>query len=242
MIQNYKDYMITVETQEPSVPEPQTEKEWDDLFEKENWYEVKGTHKYTIYDKNGELIDEDDQNMWDTQACLDNAMNEIEHDINSKIKINKDLVISFNDILADEKGIQPTYNNQNFYECSEQRLRYKFNELDTEFYKENKFYKCFDQDTLKILKPKEWEELSKMSLEDMMKNYVEKYKWEWLGDDFEDMDGYLNFVMTHNKDIVFSSKIRGEDDYMDIYMHDVSMYNDKEKEIYCEGLYEGSSK
>ena len=81
---DYKDYKITVEEQEPSVPEPQTEKEWDDLFEKENWYEIKGTHKYTIHDKDGELIDEDDQNMWDAEACIDNAINEIEHDIKDK--------------------------------------------------------------------------------------------------------------------------------------------------------------
>ena len=156
------------------------------------------------------------------------------------MKIDKNLVIGFKDILANDNSDTPTYNNQNFYERSEQRLRYKFNELDTEFYKENKFYKCFDEDTLEILKPKECEELSKMSLEDMMKNYVEKYEWDWKGDDFEDMDGYLNFVMKHNQDIVFSTKIRGEDDYMDIYMHDVSMYNDKEKEIYCKGLYDAN--
>jgi len=155
-----------------------------------------------------------------------------------KMKIDKNLVINFNDILADEKSFQPTYNNQSFYESSEERLRFKFNELDSEYCKENKFYKCFDVDTLEILKPKEWEELSKMSLEDMMNNYVEKYSWDWLGADFEDMDGYLCFVMNHNRDVAFSTIIRNDAEYMDIYMHDVSMYNEKEKEVYLKGLYD----
>jgi len=77
-IQNYKDYTIIIETQKSSVPTPKTDEEWDRLFEKEP-DDVKGTHKYKINDKDGNLVDEDDSNMWDTQACLDNAMNEIEH-------------------------------------------------------------------------------------------------------------------------------------------------------------------
>lgn len=155
-----------------------------------------------------------------------------------KMKIDKNLVINFSDILADEKSFQPTYNNQSFYESSEERLRFKFNELDSEYCKENKFYECFDEDTLEILKPKEWEELSKMSLKDMMNNYVEKYSWDWLGADFEDMDGYLSFVMKHNPDIAFSTVIRGQDEYMDIYIHELAQYNDREKEIYLRGLYD----
>ena len=152
------------------------------------------------------------------------------------MKIDKNLVIDFKDILADDKGFQPTYNNQSFYECSEQRLRYKFNELHTKFYKENKFYECFDFDTLEILKPKEWEELSKMSLEDMMKNYVEKYEWDWLGDDFVDMQYYLDFVELHNPNFTFTTKIVNKSEYMDIFLHDISMYNDREKEVYKKGL------
>jgi len=90
MIQNYKDYKITVEAQEPSVKKPETEKEWDDLFELKAG-EVKGTHKYTIHNKDGELLEEDDQNMWDAQACLDNAI----HEIDLKIRIEKQ---SFNQL------------------------------------------------------------------------------------------------------------------------------------------------
>ena len=69
---------------------PETEKEWDDLFELKAG-EVKGTHKYTIHNKDGELLEEDDQNMWDAQACLDNAI----HEIDLKIRIEKQ---SFNQL------------------------------------------------------------------------------------------------------------------------------------------------
>ena len=77
-IQNYKDYTITIETQKSSVPTPRTDKEWDEIFDRHAG-EIKGTHKWKIHDKDGKFIDQDDLNMWDTQACLDNAINEIEH-------------------------------------------------------------------------------------------------------------------------------------------------------------------
>ena len=245
-IQNYKDYTITIETQKSSVPTPQTDKEWDEIFDKYAG-EIKGTHKWTIHDKDGKLIDYDDQNMWDTQACLDNAMNEIEnyikrdleHDIHRKIKINKNLVIDFKDILADDNPDTPTYNNMGFYLSNEKRLRFKICQLDSKFYKDNKFFKCFDRDTLKILKPSEWNTLSKMDLEDM-KNLVDASSWDWLGDDFDDMQDYLDFVELHNPNITFSTKIKGKGgDYMDVYLHDISMYNDREKEIYKKGLNDG---
>ena len=43
------------------------------------------------------------------------------------------------------------------------------NDLNNKFYKNNKFYQCFNIDNLEILRPTEWEELSKMSLNDMIK-------------------------------------------------------------------------
>ena len=239
-IQNYKDYTITIEAQKPSVPTPQTDKEWDEIFDKHAG-EIKGTHKWTIHDKDGKLLDQDDQNMWDTQACLDNEMNEIEHIINDNLKIDKNLVIDFKDILADNNPDAPTYNNMNFYLSNEKRLRFKICQLDSKFYKDNKFFNCFDRETLKILKPGEWNTLSKMDLEDM-KNLVDACSWDWLGDDFDDMQDYLDFVELHNPNYTFSTKINGKgDDYMDVYLHDISMYNDKEKEIYKKGISDGSS-
>ena len=154
------------------------------------------------------------------------------------MKIDKDLVIDFEDILSSNWNC-PTYNNQDFYESNEKRLRYKFNELDDKYYKNNKFYKCFDTETLEILKPKEWEELSKMSGGEMDKLVTEN-KWDWIGDDFDDMLEYLDFIMKHKPTLAFSTKISDKDEYMDIFLHDFAdrFKTDAEKDAFISGLNE----
>jgi hypothetical protein len=157
------------------------------------------------------------------------------------MKIDKNLVIDFIDILADENPDAPTYENQTFYMSNEKRLRWKLNDLDDEVYKNNKFYQCFNIDNLEILRPNEWDELSKMSFDEMFK-LVNDNKWSWLGEDFVDMQDYLSFVETHDPNTFFTTNIDKNDEYMDIFLHDISMYNDKEKEIYKKGLIEGSAR
>ena len=157
------------------------------------------------------------------------------------MKIDKNLVIDFKDILADENPDAPTYENQTFYMSNEKRLRWKLNDLDDEVYKNNKFYQCFNINNLEILRPNEWDELSKMSFDEMFK-LVNDNKWDWLGEDFVDMQDYLSFVETHDQNIFFTTNIAKDDEYMDIFLHDISMYNDKEKEIYKKGLIEGSTR
>jgi len=157
------------------------------------------------------------------------------------MKIDKNLVIDFIDILADENPDAPTYQNQTFYTSNEKRLRWKLNDLDDELYKNNKFYQCFNIDNLEILRPNEWDELSKMSFDEMFK-LVNDNKWDWLGEDFVDMQDYLSFIETHDQNIFFTTNIAKDDEYMDIFLHDISMYNDKEKEIYKKGLIEGSAR
>ena len=157
------------------------------------------------------------------------------------MKIDKNLVIDFKDILADENPDAPTYQNQTFYMSNEKRLRWKLNDLDDEVYKNNKFYQCFNMNNLEILRPNEWDELSKMSFDEMFK-LVNDNKWDWLGEDFVDMQDYLSFVETHNPNTFFTTSIDKEDEYMDIFLHDISMYNNKEKEIYKKGLIEGSAR
>ena len=76
----YKDYTIIIEEQKPSVPKPETEEQWDNHFETHGG-ETKGTHRYKVLDKEEVIINEDDTEMWDTQACLDNAMADIEAEI-----------------------------------------------------------------------------------------------------------------------------------------------------------------
>jgi hypothetical protein len=80
----YKDYTIIIEEQKPSVPKPQTEEQWDKHFETHGG-ETKGTHRYKVIDKEEVIINEDDTEMWDTQACLDNAMADIEAEIKQKL-------------------------------------------------------------------------------------------------------------------------------------------------------------
>ena len=130
-----------------------------------------------------------------------------------------------------------------FYLMDEKRLRYKFNEID---FDENKFYECFDEDTLEILKPKEWEELSKMTGDQMSNDYVDKYEWDWLGDDFDDMADYLNFVEKHETNTVFSHYCDGwknDSDYMVIYHHDMSdLKTDAERKAYSKGIKDGMGK
>ena len=157
------------------------------------------------------------------------------------MKIDKNLVVDFKDILADENPDAPTYQNQTFYMSNEKRLRWKLNDLDDEVYKNNKFYQCFNINNLEILRPNEWDELSKMSFDEMFK-LVNDNKWSWLGEDFVDMQDYLSFVETHDPNTFFTTNIDKNDEYMDIFLHDISMYNDKEKEIYKKGLIEGSAR
>ena len=152
-------------------------------------------------------------------------------------KINKDLVIDFEDIIGG--GDCPTYNNMDFYLSNEKRLRFKLNELNYEHFEGNIFYKCFDEETLEILKPMEWKILSKMS-KDEMQQLIYKKNWDWLGDDFDDMDNYLNFVMTHKTTLAFSTKISDKDEYMDIFLHDFSdrFKTNAEKQAFIDGLNE----
>jgi hypothetical protein len=164
-------------------------------------------------------------------------------------KIDKNLVIEYKDIVwghPENKSYNcPTYNNQNFFDTSAERLRFKLNELDVVTYElttPNKFYKCFDENSLEILKPNEWEELSKMSYDDLF-DLVEQNEWEWLGDDFDDMQNYLNFITTHIPTLRFSCDIADDDERMFIYLHDITDKFKTQAEIdaYQQGLYDAQN-
>ena len=75
-----------------------------------------------------------------------------------------------------------------------------------------------------------------------MDKIIDENDWDWLGEDFVDMQDYLSFIETHDQNIFFTTNIAKDDEYMDIFLHDISMYNDKEKEIYKKGLIEGSTR
>jgi hypothetical protein len=79
----YKGYKITIEKQKPSVTKPETEEDWDKHYEMHGG-ETKGTHKYKVEDIEGIIINEDNIEMWDSEACLDNAIADIEAEIKAK--------------------------------------------------------------------------------------------------------------------------------------------------------------
>ena len=107
---------------------------------------------------------------------------------------------------------------------------------------DNKFYKCFDEKSLEILKPDEWEELSNMSHDDLLE-LVEQNEWEWLGDDFDDMQNYLNFITMHIPTLHFSWDIADEDERMFIYLHDITDKFKTQAEIdaYQQGLFDAQN-
>jgi len=124
-----------------------------------------------------------------------------------------DQLIEYEDVLQGEGSCG---NNMDFYLSSEKRLKYKFNALDPDYFNNNEFYKCFDEQTLKILKPEAWNKLSKMTYDDMYK-IVESNNWDWIGDDFEDMTDYLSFIEKHDKTVRFATNIDKAEDYLEIY-------------------------
>ena len=108
------------------------------------------------------------------------------------------------------------YNNQGFYEASEQRLRYVLVTLDMspenlrdggqlrlDQDKENRFYDCiefsygdptYSKDiSHKIKNPERLQELMDMDYH-ALEEYVCRNSFDWLGDDFDHMNEYLDFV------------------------------------------------
>jgi hypothetical protein len=55
-----------------------------------------------------------------------------------------DQLIEYEDVLQGEGSCG---NNMDFYLSSEKRLKYKFNALDPDYFNNNEFYKCFDEQT-----------------------------------------------------------------------------------------------
>jgi hypothetical protein len=146
--------------------------------------------------------------------------------------INKDLVIHYDDIIEHE-----SYNNQDFYESNVKRLRYKLNELD--WVKNNEFANCFDPKTLEIKNVDAWLKLSKSSHEELLK-LVNDNNWDWLGDDFMDMEDYLSFIETHKPEVAFSYQTGGwkdDSEYMEIWAHDTTQFKtEAERQAYRQGL------
>ena len=136
------------------------------------------------------------------------------------------------------------YNNQDFYEMSDETLRYVLVTCELPYLyngkklkegqEENKFYNCiefytFTENTtlekFKVNDPKLLQELMDMDY-DSLRNYVEDNEFEWLGADFEHIEEYLNFVSYMQDEVEFiAGGTHNQDEYMDI----IKQFPDKRK-------------
>ena len=143
------------------------------------------------------------------------------------------IVKKFVDVELEEQG----YNNQNFYEASEQRLRYVLATMDMApsclskeqydlFKTDNKFYNCIEfyyKDPTyrtgsynKVNNPELLQELMDIDY-DALYNYVIDNEYEWIGDDFCHMNEYLDFVSDMQDKWQFvQGDICNDDEYMEI--------------------------
>ena len=126
---------------------------------------------------------------------------------------------NFVDLLKDEDH---GYNNDGFYRGSSQRLRYLL--ATTELYDakdevRNKFYGCItfgDRGNFKVHNPALLDELMSATYDDL-EAYVDDNGFDWLGDDYEHIDQYLDFLNNYQDKLKFSSDNWDDPDAMDIH-------------------------
>ena len=112
---------------------------------------------------------------------------------------------------------ESTYNNQNFFKYNLHRMRYLV--VDTEL-KNNPFEGCVDLETLEIKDQLAFDSLSVTPFESLIA-ISNNNEWRWIGDDFEHMWQYLNFITDHDKTFMYNTRIMGEDEYMHIYGYNI---------------------
>ena len=136
---------------------------------------------------------------------------------------------AFVDVELETEG----YNNQGFYMCSEQRLRYVLVTLDMSPEnlrdggqlelgqdESNRFYDCIEfyqkGEEFVVNNPELLQELMDMDY-DALEQYVCRNNFEWLGDDFDHMNEYLSFVSDmQDKWQFIQGDICNDDEYMEI--------------------------
>jgi hypothetical protein len=126
---------------------------------------------------------------------------------------------NFVDLLKDEDH---GYNNDGFYRGSSQRLRYLLatTELfDAKDEVQNKFHGCItfgNRGNFKVHNPALLDELMSATYDDL-EAYVDDNGFDWLGDDYEHIDQYLDFLNNYQDKLKFSSDNWDDPDAMDIH-------------------------
>lgn len=149
------------------------------------------------------------------------------------------------------------YNNQGFYEASEQRLRYVLVTTDMApsgltkdqydlFKTDNKFYNCIEfvygdpthrtDSYTKVNNPELLQELMDMDYDDL-ENYVNTNGYEWIGDDFDHIEEYLDFVSDMQDEWQFiAGDVCNDSEYMEIIKQ--PWIRDKERGYKSDNKYE----
>ena len=164
------------------------------------------------------------------------------------------IVEKFVDVELPEEG----YDNQGFYMGSEQRLRYVLVTIDMSpentrdggqlllGQEDNKFYNCIEfwygeptyrtDSYSKVNNPEILQQLMDMDY-DALEQYVCHNNFEWLGDDFDHMEEYLDFVSEMQDEWQFiKGDICNDSEYMEIIKK--PWIRDKERGYKSDNKYE----
>ena len=73
-----KGYVIKIWEQEPNVS-------YEEAFENDgSLHNIHGSHAYEVFNPKGESIYKDDWDMWDEDACYQNACQDVDADLGEK--------------------------------------------------------------------------------------------------------------------------------------------------------------
>ena len=130
---------------------------------------------------------------------------------------------------------ESTYNNQNFFEYNLHRMRYLV--VDTEL-TNNPFEGCVDLETLEVKNQLSFDRLKQYTLKDLL-DLCEANEWDWIGDDFEHMCEYFNFVCGHLGTHTYTTQVMNDYEYLDVEMIKIPeqyLSNPLAKRAYLEGV------
>ena len=128
-----------------------------------------------------------------------------------------------------------TYNNQGFFKHNVERLRWLL--VDTSWLEGNPFAGCVDLKTLKYKDPAAFYRLAMSTHQDLL-DMVEKNDWDWTGDDFDHMEGYLEWIHEQDPTFCYYSQVINEDEFLHIgtWKMPAEFNNDELKKAYIQGV------
>ena len=128
-----------------------------------------------------------------------------------------------------------TYNNQGFFKHNVERLRWNLVEMT--WLDNNPFAGCVDLKTLTVKDPIAFYRLA-MSYHQELLELVEKNDWDWSGDDFDHMEGYLEWIHEQDPTFCYSSQVINGDEFLHIrtWKMPSEFDNDDLRKAYIQGV------